>query len=161
MANDEKYKENLEKNGVFDPQTYIDANKKVVEEIAKSVAEQKRKMKEAFDELSKNRERPKNSDNDNSGSSTTKDNLKKMLNDWRNYYASLQKMHNEQTLTIQQLEDLRYKTELAKLEEFHKQGLASETEYKLALETLQTEHEQKINDIKVKRMKNIKNKLKK
>lgn len=150
MANDEKYKENLEKNGVFDPQTYINANKKAVDEIAKSVAEQKLRMKKAFDELSKNRERPKNSDNDNSGSSTTKDNLKKMLNDWRNYYASLQKMHNEQTLTVQQLEDLRYKTELAKLEEFHKQGLASETEYNLALETLQTEHEQKINDIKSK-----------
>lgn len=149
MANDEKYKENLEKNGVFDPQTYIDANKKAVDEIAKSVAEQKRKMSKAFEELNKERNKPTNN-TDNLSSSTTKYNLDKMLNDWRSYYSSLQKMHNEQTLTVQQLEDLRYKTELAKLEEFHKQGLASETEYKLALETLQTEHEQKINDIKSK-----------
>lgn len=149
IANDEKYKENLEKNGVFDPQTYIDANKKAVDEIAKSVAEQKRKMSKAFEELSKKQDRPTNN-TDNLSSSTNKHNLDKMLNDWRNYYASLQKMHNEQTLTVQQLEDLRYKTELAKLEEFHKQGLASETEYNLALETLQTEHEQKINDIKSK-----------
>lgn len=149
MANDEKYKENLEKNGVFDPQTYIDANKKAVDEIAKSVAEQKQKMSKAFEELSKKRDTPTNNTDDLS-STTNKHNLDKMLNDWRNYYASLQKMHNEQTLTVQQLEDLRYKTELAKLEEFHKQGLASETEYKLALETLQTEHEQKINDIKSK-----------
>lgn len=149
MANDEKYKENLEKNGVFDPQTYIDANKKAVDEIAKSVAEQKKKMSKAFEELNKERNKPTNN-TDNLSSNTTKYNLDKMLNDWRNYYASLQKMHNEQTLTVQQLEDLRYKTELAKLEEFHKQGLASETEYKLALETLQTEHEQNINDIKSK-----------
>lgn len=149
MANDEKYKENLEKNGVFDPQTYIDANKKAVDEIAKSVAEQKQKMAKAFEELNKKRDKPTNNTDDLS-SSTTKYNLDKMLSDWRNYYASLQKMHNEQTLTVQQLEDLRYKTELAKLEEFHKQGLASEAEYKLALETLQTEHEQKINDIKSK-----------
>ena len=149
MANDEKYKDNLEKNGVFDPQTYIDANKKAVDELAKSVAEQKQKMSKAFEELNKKRDKPTN-DTDDLSSSTTKYNLDKMLNDWRNYYASLQKMHNEQTLTVQQLEDLRYKTELAKLEEFHKQGLASETEYKLALETLQTEHEQKINDIKSK-----------
>lgn len=149
MANDEKYKENLEKNGVFDPQSYIDANKKAVDELAKSVAEQKQKMSKAFEELNKKRDKTTNNTDDLS-SSTTKYNLDKMLNDWRNYYASLQKMHNEQTLTVQQLEDLRYKTELAKLEEFHKQGLASETEYKLALETLQTEHEQKINDIKSK-----------
>ena len=149
IANDEKYKENLEKNGVFDPQSYIDANKKAVDELAKSVAEQKQKMSKAFEELNKKRDKTTNNTDDLS-SSTTKYNLDKMLNDWRNYYASLQKMHNEQTLTVQQLEDLRYKTELAKLEEFHKQGLASETEYKLALETLQTEHEQKINDIKSK-----------
>ena len=149
MANDEKYKDNLEKNGVFDPQSYIDANKKAVDELAKSVAEQKQKMSKAFEELNKKRDKTTNNTDDLS-SSTTKYNLDKMLNDWRNYYASLQKMHNEQTLTVQQLEDLRYKTELAKLEEFHKQGLASETEYKLALETLQTEHEQKINDIKSK-----------
>ena len=149
IANDEKYKENLEKNGVFDPQTYIDANKKAVDELAKSVAEQKQKMSKAFEELNKKRDKTTNNTDDLS-SSTTKYNLDKMLNDWRNYYASLQKMHNEQTMTVQQLEDLRYKTELAKLEEFHKQGLASETEYKLALETLQTEHEQKINDIKSK-----------
>lgn len=149
MANDEKYKDNLEKNGVFDPQTYIDANKKAVDELAKSVAEQKQKMSKAFEELNKKRDKTTNNTDDLS-SSTTKYNLDKMLNDWRNYYASLQKMHNEQTMTVQQLEDLRYKTELAKLEEFHKQGLASETEYKLALETLQTEHEQKINDIKSK-----------
>lgn len=149
MANDEKYKENLEKNGVFDPQSYIDANKKAVDEIAKSVAEQKQKMSKAFEELNKKRDTPTNN-TDYLSSSTTKYNLDKMLNDWRSYYSSLQKMHNEQTLTVQQLEDLRYKTELAKLEEFHKQGLASETEYKLALETLQTEHEQKINDIKSK-----------
>lgn len=149
MANDEKYKENLEKNGVFDPQNHIDANKKAVDEIAKSVAEQKKKMSKAFEELNKKRDKPTNNTDDLS-SSTNKHNLDKMLNDWRNYYASLQKLHNEQTLTVQQLEDLRYKTELAKLEEFHKQGLASETEYKLALETLQTEHEQKINDIKSK-----------
>ena len=149
MANDEKYKENLEKNGVFDPQTYIDANKKAVDELAKSVAEQKQKMSKAFEELNKKRDKTTNNTDDLS-SSTTKYNLDKMLNDWRNYYSSLQKMHNEQTLTVQQLEDLRYKTELAKLEEFHKQGLASEAEYKLALETLQTEHEQKINDIKSK-----------
>lgn len=149
IANDEKYKENLEKNGVFDPQTYIDANKKAVDELAKSVAEQKQKMSKAFEELNKKRDKSTNNTDDLS-SSTTKYNLDKMLNDWRNYYSSLQKMHNEQTLTVQQLEDLRYKTELAKLEEFHKQGLASETEYKLALETLQTEHEQKINDIKSK-----------
>ena len=149
MANDEKYKDNLKKVGAFDPQTYIDANKKAVDEIAKSVAEQKRKMSKAFEELNKERNKPTNN-NDDLGSSTTKYNLDKMLNDWRSYYSSLQKMHNEQTMTVQQLEDLRYKTELAKLEEFHKQGLASETEYKLALETLQTEHEQKINDIKSK-----------
>lgn len=149
MANDEKYKDNLEKNGVFDPQSYIDANKKAVDELAKSVAEQKQKMSKAFEELNKKRDKTTNNTDDLS-SSTTKYNLDKMLNDWRNYYASLQKMHNEQTMTVQQLEDLRYKTELAKLEEFHKQGLASETEYKLALETLQTEHEQKINDIKSK-----------
>lgn len=149
MANDEKYKDNLEKNGVFDPQTYIDANKKAVDELAKSVAEQKQKMSKAFEELNKKRDKTTNNTDDLS-SSTTKYNLDKMLNDWRNYYSSLQKMHNEQTMTVQQLEDLRYKTELAKLEEFHKQGLASETEYKLALETLQTEHEQKINDIKSK-----------
>lgn len=149
IANDEKYKENLEKNGVFDPQSYIDANKKAVDELAKSVAEQKQKMSKAFEELNKKRDKSTNNTDDLS-SSTTKYNLDKMLNDWRNYYSSLQKMHNEQTLTVQQLEDLRYKTELAKLEEFHKQGLASETEYKLALETLQTEHEQKINDIKSK-----------
>lgn len=149
IANDEKYKDNLEKNGVFDPQTYIDANKKAVDELAKSVAEQKQKMSKAFEELNKKRDKSTNNTDDLS-SSTTKYNLDKMLNDWRNYYSSLQKMHNEQTLTVQQLEDLRYKTELAKLEEFHKQGLASETEYKLALETLQTEHEQKINDIKSK-----------
>ena len=149
IANDEKYKENLEKNGVFDPQSYIDANKKAVDELAKSVAEQKQKMSKAFEELNKKRDKTTNNTDDLS-SSTTKYNLDKMLNDWRNYYASLQKMHNEQTMTVQQLEDLRYKTELAKLEEFHKQGLASETEYKLALETLQTEHEQKINDIKSK-----------
>ena len=149
MANDEKYKENLEKNGVFDPQSYIDANKKAVDELAKSVAEQKQKMSKAFEELNKKRDKTTNNTDDLS-SSTTKYNLDKMLNDWRNYYASLQKMHNEQTMTVQQLEDLRYKTELAKLEEFHKQGLASEAEYKLALETLQTEHEQKINDIKSK-----------
>ena len=150
MANDEKYKENLEKNGVFDPQTYIDANKKSVDEIAKAVAEQKQKMSKAFEELNKERNKPTNGNTDDLGSSTTKYNLDKMLNDWRNYYSSLQKMHNEQTLTVQQLEDLRYQSELAKLEEFHKKGLASETEYKLALETLQTEHEQKINDIKSK-----------
>ena len=149
MANDEKYKDNLEKNGVFDPQSYIDANKKAVDELAKSVAEQKQKMSKAFEELNKKHDKQTNNTDDLS-SSTTKYNLDKMLNDWRNYYSSLQKMHNEQTLTVQQLEDLRYKTELAKLEEFHKQGLASETEYKLALETLQTEHEQKINDIKSK-----------
>lgn len=149
IANDEKYKENLEKNGVFDPQTYIDANKKAVDELAKSVAEQKQKMSKAFEELNKKRDKTTNNTDDLS-SSTTKYNLDKMLNDWRNYYSSLQKMHNEQTMTVQQLEDLRYKTELAKLEEFHKQGLASEAEYKLALETLQTEHEQKINDIKSK-----------
>lgn len=150
IANDEKYKENLEKNGVFDPQTYIDANKKAVEEIAKTVAEQKQKMSKAFEELNKKRDKPTSGNTDDLSSSTTKYNLDKMLNDWRNYYASLQKMHNEQTMTVQQLEDLRYKSELAKLEEFHKQGLASEMEYKLALETLQTEHEQKINDIKSK-----------
>ena len=107
-------------------------------------------MSKAFEELNKKQDTPTNNNTDDLSSSTNKNNLDKMLNDWRNYYASLQKMHNEQTLTVQQLEDLRYKTELAKLEEFHKQGLASETEYKLALETLQTEHEQKINDIKSK-----------
>lgn len=149
MANDEKYKYNLEKVGAFDPQTYINANKKAVDEIAKSVAEQKQKMSKAFEELNKERDKPTNN-NDDLGSSTTKYNLDKMLNDWRSYYSSLQKMHNEQTMTVQQLEDLRYQAELAKLEEFHKQGLASEMEYKLALETLQTEHEQKINDIKSK-----------
>ena len=150
IANDEKYKQNLEKNGVFDPKTYIDANKKAVEEITKTVAEQKRKTSKAFEELNKERNKPTNGNTDDLGSSTTKYNLDKMLNDWRSYYSSLQKMHNEQTMTVQQLEDLRYQSELAKLEEFHKKGLASETEYNLALETLQTEHEQKINDIKSK-----------
>ena len=85
IANDEKYKQNLEKNGVFDPQTYIDANKKAVDEIAKTVAEQKKKMSKAFEELNKERNKPTNSNTDNLGSSTTKYNLDKMLNDWRSY----------------------------------------------------------------------------
>lgn len=81
-------------------------------------------------------------------SSRVRDESSKMLAEWQRYYQQLSQLHNEQTMSKAQLEDLRYQNELQKLQEFHAQGFASEQEYLLALETLQTEHQENINNIK-------------
>lgn len=83
-----------------------------------------------------------------SSSSRVRDESSKMLAEWQRYYQQLSQLHNEQTMSKAQLEDLRYQNELQKLQEFHAQGFASEQEYLLALETLQTEHQENINNIK-------------
>lgn len=83
-----------------------------------------------------------------SPSSRVRDESSKMLAEWQRYYQQLSQLHNEQTMSKAQLEDLRYQNELQKLQEFHDKGFASEQEYLLALETLQTEHQENINNIK-------------
>ena len=127
---------------------------KTSEEIAKKAFEREKEIEnrhKANEEFLKNY---KTSYSDevlqlgSSSASNTSAKLESQLKAWRTYYANLLQLHNEQTLTTKQLEDLRYQNQLTKLEEFHAQGLASEEAYLLSLETLRTEHENKIAEIK-------------
>lgn len=86
--------------------------------------------------------------NNKGGSSSVAKHTDAMLTQWRSYFAQLQQLWNENNLTESQKEDLRYQTELEKLANYHSQVQMSEQEYKFALETLEQEHQNKIQEIK-------------
>lgn len=122
--------------------------KDLLDKSKKNVADAKKRI-ESINADFKKQNQVINFGTDSSGkSSRVRDESSKMLAEWQRYYQQLSQLHNEQTMSKAQLEDLRYQNELQKLQEFHAQGFASEQEYLLALETLQTEHQENINNIK-------------
>lgn len=64
---------------------------------------------------------------------SVKDHTGQMLAQWKSFYASLQRTHDDLTLSDAQKLDQKYADELAKLEEFHSAALISEEQYQNAL----------------------------
>lgn len=64
---------------------------------------------------------------------SVKDHTDKMLAQWKSFYESLQRTHDDLTLSDAQKLDQKYADELAKLEEFHSAALISEEQYQNAL----------------------------
>lgn len=67
---------------------------------------------------------------------SVKDHTEQMLAQWKSFYASLQRTHDDLTLSDAQKLDQKYADELAKLEEFHAAALISEEQYQNALTLL-------------------------
>lgn len=67
---------------------------------------------------------------------SVKDHTDKMLAQWKSFYESLQRTHDDLTLSDAQKLDQKYADELAKLEEFHSAALISEEQYQNALALL-------------------------
>lgn len=64
---------------------------------------------------------------------SVKDHTDQMLAQWKSFYESLQRTHDDLTLSDAQKLDQKYADELAKLEEFHSAALISEEQYQNAL----------------------------
>lgn len=64
---------------------------------------------------------------------SVKDHTDQMLAQWHSFYESLQRTHDDSTLSDAQKLDQKYADELAKLEEFHSAALISEEQYQNAL----------------------------
>lgn len=64
---------------------------------------------------------------------SVKDHTDQMLAQWKSFYASLQRTHDDLTLSDAQKLDQKYADELVKLEEFHSAALISEEQYQNAL----------------------------
>lgn len=64
---------------------------------------------------------------------SVKDHTDQMLAQWQSFYESLQRTHDDLTLSDAQKLDQKYADELAKLEEFHSAALISEEQYQNAL----------------------------
>lgn len=67
---------------------------------------------------------------------SVKDHTDQMLAQWKSFYDSLQRTHDDLTLSDAQKLDQKYADELAKLEEFHSAALISEEQYQNALTLL-------------------------
>ena len=67
---------------------------------------------------------------------SVKDHTDQMLAQWKSFYESLQRTHDDLTLSDAQKLDQKYADELAKLEEFHSAALISEEQYQNALTLL-------------------------
>lgn len=64
---------------------------------------------------------------------SVKDHTDQMLAQWKSFYESLQRTHDDLTLSDAQKLDQKYADELVKLEEFHSAALISEEQYQNAL----------------------------
>lgn len=64
---------------------------------------------------------------------TVKDHTAQMLAQWQSFYESLQRTHDDLTLSDAQKLDQKYADDLAKLEAFHSAALISEEQYQNAL----------------------------
>lgn len=64
---------------------------------------------------------------------SVKDHTDQMLAQWQSFYESLQRTHDDLTLSDSQKLDQKYADELAKLDEFHTAALISEEQYQNAL----------------------------
>lgn len=75
-----------------------------------------------------------------SSSSKVKDESSKMLSEWKRYYANLEDIYNQHTMTALERAKLEHDNQLAELENFHAQGLVSEEEYQKALSAINMQY---------------------
>lgn len=75
-----------------------------------------------------------------SSSSKVKDERSKMLSEWKRYYANLEDIYNQHTMTALERAKLEHDNQLAELENFHAQGLMSEEEYQKALSAINMQY---------------------
>lgn len=75
-----------------------------------------------------------------SSSSKVKDESSKMLAEWKRYYANLEDIYNQHTMTALERAKLEHDNQLAELENYHAQGLMSEEEYQKALSAINMQY---------------------